>query len=217
MQPSTNTPNDKLNRPTLERLLLYYHYINRHMNGVDTACISSAELAQIIGVDDTLVRKDFAGIGLKGRPRSGFVMADIKSRIRDILGFEKTYNAVLVGSGRLGGAIACYDEFRDYGLKIVAMFDNDLQKIGSQVGEFTIQPLIELAPTIQHQNIALGILTVPADAAQNLADQMIDAGIKGIWCFSPTHIVVPSHVVLRQEHLSVGIAGLSYHLRKLIP
>ncbi len=207
---------EKLNRPTLERLLLYYHYINEHMNGEDTACISSSELAQIIGVDDTLVRKDFASIGLKGRPRSGFVMADIKSQIRVILGFDKSYHAIIVGAGRLGGAIACYDEFKDYGLKIVGLFDNDIQKIGSQIGEFTIQPLVELSPIIQQLQVILGILTVPAEAAQPLADQMIEAGVKGIWCFSPTHLVVPSHITLRQEHLSVGIAGLSYHLRNLI-
>jgi len=184
------------------------------MDWSDTATISSAKLAEFMDSDDTQVRKDLAVIGLKGRPRVGFVASEVKNKIRNILGFDENNRAVVIGAGRLGGAIASYKELADYGLEIVALFDNDQQKIGFTVGHHIVQPLKRLAAIVKRRDVHLGILTVPAGAAQNVADRLVQAGVKTIWCFSPTNITLPEGGAVRHEHIAVGLAELLYHLKK---
>lgn len=202
----------KLNRPTLERLMLYYHVVST-LGEQHRTSISSGQLAQLMDMDATQVRKDFAAVGLRGRPRVGFVTAEIQQKIRDTLGFDRQQKAVVVGAGRLGGALASYKEFRKYGLNIVALFDKDPNKVGLTVGNHVVQPMDRLEAVIQHQQAELGIITVPADATQDVADALTRAGIKGIWNFSPTSPVLPPDLAYRHEHLSVGLAALSYRLK----
>ena len=202
-----------LNRPTLERLLLYYHYLDEHVDADIDERVSSAHLARLLQMDDTQVRKDLAAIGLKGCPRVGFVTRDVMQEIRRALGFDVAYRAVVVGAGRLGGAIASYMAFGDYGLNIVAMFDADPNRVGLMIGSHVVQPADQLERIVGEHEVLLGILAVPADAAQGLADRLVQAGVKAIWNFAPTAVTVREGVVIRHEHLSVGLAELSYHLK----
>jgi len=204
----------KLNRPTLERLLLYYHFINVHMDQNDTVTVSSAKLATFMDSDDTQVRKDLAAIGLKGRPRIGFVASEVNSKIRHTLGFDENNRAVVIGAGRLGGAIASYKEFTDYGLEIIALFDNDQQKIGLTVGDHIVQPLNRLAAIVKRRDVHLGILTVPAGAAHEVVDRLVQTGVNTIWNFSPANITPSNGGAVRNEHIAVGLAELLYHLKK---
>ena len=203
-----------LNRPTLERLFHYYHFINEFLENHGAPAFSSTSLAKLMDIDDTQVRKDFAAIGLKGRPRVGFNLVEVKSKIREILGFNENYKAVIVGAGHLGGAIASNKEFVDYGMSIVALFDIDPQKVGLTVGSNVIQPISRLKSIIKQRNVKLGILTVPAEGAQKMADRLISSGVTTIWNFSPANLIVAKDIVVRHEHISVGLAELSYHLRK---
>jgi len=203
-----------LNRPTLERLLLYYHFIDHHLVAEDGSTVSSTKIANFMDLDDTQVRKDLAAISLRGRPRVGFVISEVKSRIRNILGFEEDCRAVVVGAGRLGGAIASYSEFRIYGLDIVALFDNHPDKIGRTIGNHVVQPVSQLLTIVKQRKVRLGVITVPAEAAQDVAEKLVQSEIKALWNFSPKNLIVPKTVTVRDEHLSVGLADLLYHLKR---
>jgi redox-sensing transcriptional repressor len=138
----------------------------------------------------------------------------LKGRIRDVLGFNDMYKAVIVGAGRLGGAIASYAGFAKYGLYVVAMFDVDEDRIGSVMGGVLVQSIENLETIIQRHDVHMAILTVPAEAAQTLGDRLVAAGIRAIWNFAPTSLSVPSDVFVRHEHISVGLAELAYYLKR---
>ncbi len=176
--------------------------------------MSSAHIAQLLDMDDTLVRKDLAAIGVRGRPRVGFSIAELKGRIREVLGFNDMYKTVVVGAGRLGGALVSYSGFTKYGLYIVAMFDSDEKRVGSVMGGVLVQSVDNLEAVIQRHDVNMAILTVPAEAAQALADRLVATGIRAIWNFAPTSLAVREDVFVRHEHISVGLAELAYYLKR---
>jgi len=204
-----------LNRQTLERLMQYYQCIGEQCDPNMKATISSAQLAQLTSLDDTQVRKDLGAIAVKGQRRVGFDINDVLTAIRQTLGFDEICPAVVIGAGRLGGAIASYDGFVKYGLHIVALFDIDAGKIGLTVGGHVVQPLEQLDTIVKERVVLLGVLTVPAEQAQRAADRLIQAGIKGIWNFAPASLAVPEGFVIRHEHLSLGLAQLSYQFKRI--
>jgi len=197
----------------LERLMHYYHFIGERIAQQAANTVSSAQLASVLNMDDTQVRKDLAAIGVRGYPRVGFKTTEVMEAIREVLGFDASYKAVLIGAGRLGGAMAAYRGFSRYGLSIVALFDANLEVLGSTVGGYVVQPLHVLEAVIQRHGVRLGILTVPAEAAQPLTDRLVGLGVRAIWNFAPTGLTVPEWVVLRHEHISVGLAELAYFLK----
>ncbi|MBX7258042.1 MAG: redox-sensing transcriptional repressor Rex [Candidatus Hydrogenedentes bacterium] len=198
----------------LERLMHYYHLVAEQIEERPHGRVSSAEIAHLLGMDDTLVRKDLAAIGVRGRPRVGFSTAELMEAVRITLGFNDTYKAVIVGAGRMGGAIASYAGFAKYGLYVVALFDVDAERVGNVQGGVFVQPLENLETVIARHDVRLAILTVPADAAQALADRMVASGIRAIWNFAPTSLVVPPGVFVRHEHISIGLGELAYFLKQ---
>lgn len=203
-----------LNQLVLERLMHYYHLVGEQIPDRASGWVSSAHIAELLSMDDTLVRKDLAAIGVRGRPRVGFSIAELKGRIREVLGFNDTYRTVVVGAGRLGGALVSYSGFAKYGLYIVAMFDSDESRVGSVMGGVLIQSVDKLEAVIQRHDVNMAILTVPAEAAQSLADRLVAAGIRAIWNFAPTSLSVGESVFVRHEHISVGLAELAYYLKR---
>ena len=203
----------KLNRLTIERLMLYYQYI-RQLAPEKGSPISSGQFARYLSIDDTQVRKDLAAVGIKGRRRVGFDANQVHKAIREVLGLNSSYPAVVIGAGRLCGSIASYKGFTKHGLDIVALFDINPDKIGFSVGGHIVQPMEQLESLINDRNVLLGILTVPADAAQQLADRLVSAGIKAIWNFSAVGLTLPQNIIVRDEHLSLGLAHLCYHLKQ---
>jgi redox-sensing transcriptional repressor len=204
---------ENLNKATIQRLLLYYHYISDHLAHTDGVSVSSAEIARLIDVDDTQVRKDLSALGLKGCPRVGFKMAEVKQTIRIRLGFNDCHKAIVVGAGKLGGAIGSYKEFFDYGLNVIALFDNDPNKIGLMIGDHVVQPVDKVETFIRDHDVQMGILAVPADTAQDVARKVIQAGLKALWVFSSTHIEVPENIAVRHEHLLGGLAEMLYSMK----
>lgn len=204
---------DPINRSVIARLPRYYHFVRDSIVANGAEIVSSWQLAQILGSDDTLVRHDMAAIGVKGQPRVGFRCDEIISRIREVLGFDVQTPAVLVGAGRLGGAIVSYPGFAEYGLKIAGVFDANDDIIGTMVGGLEVQPFTEAADVIREQSIELAILTVSAESAQKVATAMIEAGIIALWNFTPGHIETPPEIKIRHELLSVGFTELSYYLQ----
>ena len=204
----------KLKHVLLERLMHYYHFVVERQDAADGATVTSTQIAKLVHMDATLVRKDLAAIGVRGYPHVGFRSHEVVQAIRDALGFDEPHRAAIIGAGRLGQAIASYHGFTPYGVDIVALFDIAPQKTGLIVGRHEILPLASLARVVAEQNISIVILTVPASAAQEVADQAVATGVRAIWNFATTGLVVPDGVFVRHEHISVGLAELSYHLKQ---
>ena len=207
-------PTHGLKHALLERLVHYYHFVGQQIeDGVGTT-VTSNQIAELVHTDATLVRKDLAAIGVRGHPRVGFRSAEVLSAIRDLLGFDERYRAAILGVGRLGSAMASYRGFARYGLDICALVDCDPAKVGLLWGSHVVLPMERLADVVRGHDISVAILTVPADAAQAAADQAVGVGIKAIWNFASTRLEVPDNVFVRHEHISVGLAEVSYHLRQ---
>lgn len=198
-------------KATLERLPTYLRDLVRTLaNG--EMLVSSESLAEAANVHPAQVRKDLRYIGQSGTPGVGYDVRRLIYEIEEILGLSKPKEAVLAGAGRLGAALSQYPGFDRFGLKIVALFDVDGSKVGGTVGEKPILPLTKLCDLPLRMGIRMGIICVPAEAAQNVADLMVAAGIKVIWNFAPTQLRLPADVFVRNEDLAAQLATLSYHL-----
>ncbi|MBN2311807.1 MAG: redox-sensing transcriptional repressor Rex [Candidatus Hydrogenedentes bacterium] len=208
-----NAP-DGLRHALLERLMHYYHFLSDVTEAGLGETVTSGQVAELMHTDDTLVRKDLAAIGVRGLPNVGFKCAEVVSAIRDALGFDHPYRAVLIGVGRLGSAIASYRGFSSYGLEICGLFDKDPVKVGLVGGGLVVLPVQRLALVVAQHHASMAIICVPAEDAQEVADLAVSAGIKAIWNFAATDLVLPDDVFVRHEHISVGLAVLSYHLNQ---
>lgn len=197
----------------LERLMHYYSYLGQRGGEQGPETISSAQIAKFLNMDDTLVRKDLAAIGVRGHPRVGFRTQEVVAAIREVLGFNEAHKAIVVGAGRLGSALAAYSGFAKCGLFVVAALDNDPLKQGTILAGTVVQPMENLESVIRRHNVRLAILSVPVEPAQEIADRLVRAGIRAIWNFAPTAIVVPEGVIVRHEHIAVGLAELAYRLK----
>lgn len=202
----------RLRRVVLERLIRYYRYLAEltARRSVDT--ITSGQLGEMLDVDPSQVRKDFAAVGLAGVSRVGYDVCEVCRAIRTVLGFDHAYEAVLVGTGQLGGALMTYGGFDRYGLRITAAFDSDPDKIGTEKGGHTIRSVHGLKAFLEEHRPPVMILTTPVDVSQGLAELAAMAGVRAIWNFSPTRLNVPDEVLVRNEHISMGLAEISFHL-----
>jgi len=204
----------RLKRVVLERLMQYYRFLNRKTASRPLKTITSAQIAEALDVDPTQVRKDFGAIGLVGIGRVGYQVEEVCCTIRRVLGLDLEKRAVIIGAGRLGGALLAYGGFDKYGLRILGIFDNDPRKIGRKLEGYTIEPVRTLKPFIRKYDIELAILATPVEVAQTLADRVVSAGVKAIWNFAPTRLTVPETVLVRNEHISLGLAKITYFLRQ---
>ncbi len=202
----------QLRRVVLERLMRYYRFLSESSFKKPPQTITSAQIAEALDIDPTQVRKDFSAIGLLGIGRVGFDVCEVCRAIRFHLGFDQRYEAVLVGTGHLGTALLAYSGFESYGLHIVAAFDSDSDKVGGEIAGCEVKPMRAMKPYIKRRAIRLAILTAPHEVAQKLADRLVSAGIKAIWNFAPTRITVPPNVLVRDEHISLGLAEIAHHL-----
>ncbi|MCE9615895.1 MAG: redox-sensing transcriptional repressor Rex [Lentisphaerae bacterium] len=178
--------------------------------------VSGTVLAETHDLEPAIVRKDLAVTGIIGTPRRGFCVNDLIVAIEHFLGWNSPAKAVLVGVGNLGAALLGYRGFDDYGLRIAGAFDRDPARIGLSIHGRKIQPVEKLTTFVRATGIILGVLTVPAGAAQEATDLMVQAGIRGIWNFTPTKVKVPEHVVTQKEDLAEGLAVLSHRLQHLM-
>ena len=197
--------------PAVRRLSLYLRQLEAFKRK-DRRTISSKQLGESLGLTDAQVRKDLAYFGQFGHPGIGYKVDDLISEVRRILGTDKTWNVLLVGAGNLGRALMAYRGFASKGFQLVAVFDNDQSKVGKKQAAFTVQALSDLGPTIRAQNIKLAMIAVPADVAQDVADQLIEAGIRGLLNFAPVSITVPPHIALNSVDLAVQLEQLSFQV-----
>jgi len=188
---------------------------NRALDELDregAEIISSDELGERTGYNAAQIRKDLSCFGEFGKVGRGYYVKELKEAISQILGIDRMWNVALVGAGNLGSALLAYPGFRERGFKIVAVFDNDLRKIGKKWEDVTLQDISEMSEKIKEQDIQIGIIAVPAEAAQQVADMLVFSGIRAILNFAPARIVVPEGVELRTAELSSELECLSYFL-----
>jgi redox-sensing transcriptional repressor len=197
--------------PAVRRLSLYLRQLEAFKRS-DRRTISSKQLGESLRLSDAQVRKDLAYFGQFGHPGIGYRVDDLIAQVKRILGTDKTWNVVLIGAGNLGRALTAYRGFDAKGFKLVAVLDNDPSKIGQKYSAFTIQPLTSLEDTIRALSVRLAILTVPADVAQEVADRVIEAGVRGILNFAPVSLDVPETVALNSVDLAVQLEQLSFQV-----
>ncbi len=198
------------------RLLPIYYRSLQNMLVAGVTQVSCADLARVLGLDPTQVRKDIEMTGIVGKPRVGYPLADLLHWIENFLGWNRPKAAVLVGAGSLGSALLGYERFHRHGMEVVAAYDIDPQKIGQRIRGHEIQPLILLSDFVRRAQILLGVIATPADAAQSVADMMLRGGIRAIWNFAPAHIKVPEGVILQNEDFYHSLASLSFKLENMI-
>jgi redox-sensing transcriptional repressor len=191
----------------------YYQFLSDITAKEPVPTVTSAQIAKGLDIDPTQVRKDFGAIGLQGMGRVGYESCEVCRAIRVALGFDLGFEAVLVGAGHLGAALLAYSGFARYGLNIVAAFDSDHRRIGTEIAGLTIRSTMLMKSYIESNGIRLAILTTPAEAAQDLADRLTSAGTEAIWNFTPARLVVPPGVLVRDEHISIGLSEIAHHLR----
>lgn len=197
--------------PTIRRLPLFLEKIKEHVSKGE-AYISSATLAKELHLDPIVVRKDLAVTGVAGMPRRGFPAVDMISAIKTFLGWDNTTDAILCGVGSLGKALLGYEGFQRHGLKIIAAFDINPLLIGTKERGVNVFGPEKMKTLIRRMNIRIGIITVPKESAQGIANQLVDAGIRGIWNFTSTKLVVPKEIVVQCVDLAESLAVLSHHI-----
>jgi redox-sensing transcriptional repressor len=171
--------------------------------------ISSRELSDYTHVNPTQIRRDFSGFGKFGKRGVGYNVDALVSQIRKILRTSGQHNIALFGAGHLGQAIASSDIFADHGFRVVAIFDNDKRKIGQKVGPTTVRHSSELRSMVEFEDIVVGVLAVPTIAAQSIADDLVEAGVKIIFNYSEALLQVPPEVTV---HTSSPAVDLLYAL-----
>lgn len=204
----------KVSKSVLKRLPGYLAYL-KSLPEDAPANISATALANALGMGEVQVRKDLAAVSDGGRPKIGYQRDSLIVDIEQFLGYDNATDAVLIGAGKLGQALMGYSGFDEYGLNIQAAFDLNPAKDKTDEGK-PIYPISKLEHFCKVHKVLMGIITVPADQAQSVADQLVAGGVKAIWCFAPVHLEVPSNILVQYENMATSLAVLSVHLRAQI-
>ncbi len=195
------------------RLPIYYRISERLLRS-GQQMIAPSELGAGLGIEEAQVAEDLAALGLAPVAAGSFAASQIRDVAEHLLGLRPVNTAVLIGMGRLGSAIASYEGFGPYGMRIVAVFDSDPEKIGHFTSGLRILPMEQLEDVLNIFQIRLAVLTVGPEAAQEVAARLVRAGVQAIWNFAPVRLDVPDDVVVRDEHIAAGLAKLCSDLRE---
>ena len=206
-----NSMKKQISDKVINRLTLYHCILNDYLNKGEEY-ISSGQISALLKIDDSQVRKDISLLNNSGKSRVGYIVKELKKSIETNLGFSKNKKAYIVGAGNLGMALAKYDNFANYGLNIVCLFDNEGDKIGKEINNKKILDIKELPRYVWQHYIDIAILTVPAPYAQTTANFLVNAGIKYIWNFTPTVLDVPDEVQVWNENLMGNFLQFTYDL-----
>lgn len=201
----------KISDSTVRRLALYLRFLEQSA-AQQVATISSAELARRGGTTSAQVRKDLSFFGSFGKRGLGYSVPELSARIREILGLKRAHRVVLVGAGKMGGALLHYRGFRQHGFDVVAIYDKDPKKIGTRSDGLMVRDVRQLEADLKKEPTDIAILVTPAEAAQDVADRLVRAGVKAILNFAPVSLAVPSDVAVQSVNMALELETLSYAL-----
>lgn len=201
----------EISRATLGRIPGYLRYLKRLPQEV--ANVSATTVAKELGLGEVQVRKDLGALCGSGKPKIGYVKEELIKSLESFLE-SKNGETVIIGAGRLGRALLDYDGFDKFGLSIVAAFDKNADSgLLSDSGK-PILPMEKLPEFCKEHNVKIGIIAVPADAAQEICNTLYDNGIKAMWCFAQCKLYKPADAVIQYENLALSLAHLKMQLEK---
>lgn len=201
----------KISDSTVRRLALYLRFLEQS-SAQQVTTISSAELARRGGTTSAQVRKDLSFFGSFGKRGLGYSVPELSARIREILGLKRTHRVVLVGAGKMGGALLHYRGFRQHGFDVVAIYDKDPKKIGTRPDGLMVRDVRQLETDLKKEPPDIAILVTPAEAAQEVTDRLVRAGVKAILNFAPVSLAVPDDVAIQSVNMALELETLSYAL-----
>ncbi|OXS61156.1 redox-sensing transcriptional repressor Rex [Cohnella sp. CIP 111063] len=201
----------KISEAVVRRLPIYLRYLNElSLSNIQT--VSSQDLGEKLDLNPAQIRKDLAYFGEFGRKGVGYNVDYLIEKIRQILKLDKTMNVALVGTGNLGRALCNYNMYIKDNMKIVAVFDADKSKAGTSINHLKVQPMQDLNETVRNLDIAVGIITVPAGEAQNVADRFVAAGIRGLLNFAPVVLKAAPGVRIHNADFTAELLSLAYYM-----
>lgn len=202
----------KIADSTVRRLSQYLRFLEE-FESLGSETVSSEELAAKGGTTSAQVRKDLSFFGSFGKRGLGYDVPDLKAQLRDILGLKQSYDVVLVGAGKLGGALAQYGGFKDRGFNIVAIYDRDPRRVGERWNGIIVRKDSEIEADLSKFRIEIAIIATPADAAQEIADRLVGAGVRALLNFANVTLSVPDSITVKHVNMALELEALSYALR----
>ena len=199
--------------PTIRRLPTYLYKLSE-MRKAGISIVATPELARYMNLGEIVIRKDLAVTGVTGQPGVGYKVKELIEAIKSYLNWDNASEAILVGAGSLGSALLGYEGFEEYGLKIIAAFDADPGKIGTEIHGRSVFGVERLEDLVRRLQVRIGIICVPAAFAQEVADAMVAGGIRAIWNFANVSLKVPEEVVVQREVIAGGLAVLSVKMNR---
>lgn len=205
----------QISKRTLYRLPIYLSLLQeKEKEGVEY--ISATTIANLLDLNHVQVRKDLSCASSAGRPKVGYETKVLIKDLQEFLDYNNTKVAVVVGAGDLGKALLGYNGFRSYGLNVVAGFDTDLALCGSQIKGKPIFHTDMLEEKVKELNVVIGIITTPAQYAQETCDRLVKCGVKAIWNFAPISLNVPKNIIVQNENMATSLAILSSKLNDIL-
>jgi len=195
----------------VSRLPVYLRALRR-MQAQNQPTTSSQELGEQVGISAAQIRKDLSQFGEFGKQGTGYNIAFLVGKLREILQVEHVWDVVLIGMGDMGHALARYQGFSDRGFRVAMVFDNDPLKVGQQVGEYVVRDARELGKAIREAGIKVAMVCVPAGVAQAVTTQLVEAGVKAILNYAPISLSVPAGVRVQYLDPSIGLQRMTYYL-----
>lgn len=193
------------------RLPLYLRSLQR-MSQEGQRVTSSQELGEVLGISAAQIRKDLSQFGEFGKQGTGYNIDYLFEQIQKILKLDRVWNVAVIGAGDIGSALARYQGFTNRGFQVTMVFDSDPQKIGKQEGSHIIQNSTQMVDVIKNANVKIAMIAVPANQAQRVADQLIEAGVKSILNYAPTSISVPNDTSLQHIDPAIHLQHMTYYL-----
>jgi redox-sensing transcriptional repressor len=210
---STSAAVEEIPDIVIGRLPVYLRTL-RLLSSQNAEVTSSQELGELLGISSAQIRKDLSHFGEFGKQGTGYNVAYLCRQLEKILKVDCVWPVVLVGAGYLGHALASYNGFEQRGFRIVGVFDSNIDKVGAEVGGRKVEPVAAIAGVVHRHRCQIAILAVPAAAAQGVADQLIDAGIRSISCYAPITLNVPARIRVEYIDPVISFQHMTYYLEK---
>lgn len=205
----------KISIAVIKRLPKYHRYLSDLLKK-DIERISSKELSEKIGFTASQIRQDLNNFGDFGQQGYGYNVKELYNEISKIIGLNRIYNTILIGAGNIGQAVANYSKFEKLGFNLKAIFDKNPKMVGLKIRDIKVDDVENISNYLDNNDIDIGIICVPVDNAQKVAETLVDKGIKAIWNFAPTDLTLPNDVTVENVHLSESLMTLCYKLNENI-
>lgn len=203
-----------LSEATLYRMSRYLNVLEEFVErGVPN--VSTRKLADLLGVNPAVVKQDFLPLDIKGQTGVGYEVQELSDALREVFLSRRTMSFAIVGFGNIGQALANYSSFERQGFDMKAIFDSNPKFHHYTVRGVPVDDTESISTVCRERKIDIGVVCTPSQAAQEVADRLIGGGVKGIWNFAPTELVVPENVILVHEHLTRGLLTISYHIGQI--